>query len=380
MIRRSRHGRLNRVRDLRFRANPAFTLVDYESLPADQRAACRHLRDDPEFFGLLVAREGDPPTVKALQSGDALLFLALTAPKPIPSYFLRAHDDFERYLGRLLLDRVIEVEIDGKFRSGPAIAENAGELDEGSIADRALLYAAELAVEQPLTLAGRLYFFNRLPTSVADCTALPGTEAVRAYLGVSGGVSTESDVQLRESHSSDSRSAFMSWTNARSECRVAAPFKLYVCPYPADLPAIFRTCATTAGRHGAFAVKVAADAPTLNRPDKFVAYFNTRGELDACAEAMGPVLSGLRVHELPFSGQLQVSALRWGVDPPITASGATSSRSESWRVWVTRKLASALVLAVQSGYTAQAAAAFAKHRVSLEGIDVRSWAPDGVVF
>lgn len=362
----------------RFRASPHYELVAYNALSFSQQEELKHLLGDADFFGLLIPRSQNVVSVKTVSGGNAFLLLALREPTVIPEYFLRAYPDFVSHLHSLLLDKIVEVEYNGQFCSGPAFEETEHRYDPASVSDKALLYAARLPIYDPLILSGRLYFFNRLPTSVHSCYRLNNQAAVKQLLGVENDPSLDPSIQFREVTSNTDNKCFMSWSRVGISRSASAAFKLYICPYPDDLPFIFRRCVTIAGQHGAFSIKVACDRPTLNRPDKFVAYFASLREMRACIPDLTSALEGLPVHELPFSARLSTAALYWGRDPNETEQGPAWNSGESWRIFVTRKLAAALLLARQNGCDPHMAVAFSKHRASLEGIDVKSWAPAGV--
>jgi hypothetical protein len=65
------------------------------------------------------------------------------------------------------------------------------------------------------------------------------------------------------------------------------------------------------------------------------------------------------------------------MDPPAGAvgSGYASAAGESWRYWIARRLAGALVTARRNPGSAVEPADFALERIRLEGVDPRTWTP-----
>jgi hypothetical protein len=66
----------------------------------------------------------------------------------------------------------------------------------------------------------------------------------------------------------------------------------------------------------------------------------------------------------------------WGIDPPDAVQPLESMEQESWRVAVTASLARSLLIARHAHSASTERVRFALDRLSLEGIDVNTWAPD----
>jgi hypothetical protein len=71
---------LRNILDADFRANPAYDLVLFDRLPLEQREALKDLRNDPDFYGVLLPREGSGRAVKSVCRDTALLYLTLSRP------------------------------------------------------------------------------------------------------------------------------------------------------------------------------------------------------------------------------------------------------------------------------------------------------------
>jgi len=417
--------------ELPLRANPAFRLVLFDRLPAGQRRQLAGLARDPEHYGVLRPRRGTGLGLKAVDRETALLFLTLARPGPLPGYVRsRLGDDGAALvLARLVADGVLEIErAPGGFVSGAAAtplfaapAAAGGRLAELSRA--ALRHGQELArtlrEPEPLQLSLRLYGFNRLPVTPRWRRTLPEAAAVRRYLGIAAGGRWQPLLERywRElAHSGDE--PWLRWqpwrpadpgapspaaATARAAVGRGVPtYKLYVSPALEALPEAFGAVLDGLAAVGATGFKVGAAAGGLLRPDKIVAYFETFEHLAAAAGALTERLAGVAAQGVPFTSEIAAGGqLSWGVDPPPAAGfGLLGGDGRiSWRLWLTNRLARALIAAVAAASPApplpgagaagvagamDAAAGgtvepwrFAVERLRLEGIDTDSWTPGG---
>jgi hypothetical protein len=69
--------------------------------------------------------------------------------------------------------------------------------------------------------------------------------------------------------------------------------------------------------------------------------------------------------------------LSWGFDPPPDKGALAWRERESWRLWVTNRLAIALVSAKRRGAAGIEPWQFALERLRLENVDTDTWAPTG---
>jgi hypothetical protein len=82
---------------------------------------------------------------------------------------------------------------------------------------------------------------------------------------------------------------------------------------------------------------------------------------------------------VPFTAEIAGGGLlSWGVDPPpaVGLGPAAGEGRMSWRLWLTHRLARALIAAVAAA-EAMEPWRFAIERLRLEGIDTDSWTPGG---
>lgn len=159
----------------RFRANPGYDLLAREACTA---ADCIPLENPHQpLYGYLRPRpSASNLPCRQISPDTALLFLALQREGVVPEYFCsllgrRA----ERFLLRLVLDGVLEVEHSGQFVAGRAAKEyllgDEAHASRGRIAEisiDALKYADALGKLPVPELTRRLYDFGRRPVTAAQ--------------------------------------------------------------------------------------------------------------------------------------------------------------------------------------------------------------------
>ncbi len=373
----------------RHRLASAFELVVFDRLALEEQAALSELFTDPDLYGALRPRPGSGGTWKAVDRDLALLLLTLKDAGPVPFFALRPDlDAARRAIETLVLDGVLEVETEAGFVGGPSALDAlfprgeqqpSGRLARISI--EALSYGSALG-DLPLEeLAARLYGYHREPLTPERARELEGREAVRAFLGAAPG--TELAAQLESSWQlAEGDGAWIQW-----QSRAAAPsgrsrgtWKLYVSPTMAALPRAFAVVAERLAGGRARAFKVGSDAAGLARPDKLVAYFDSLEALEAASADLAPRLEGLPAQGVPFSAEIALDGLlSWGVDPPRDVRTLSWMGVESWRLWVVRRLAAALLTAREAGESA-APWRYALERMRLDGVDVDRWVPTAGLF
>lgn len=376
-----------------FRANPAFELVLFDRLDPRERETLAELRKDPDFYGILRPRPGETAVlalgIKSVDRETALLFLTLREPGPLPSYMqTMLGDGALRVVARLVADAILEIEEEGRFLSGaPALAlfrerrsgnGAGGRLAEISLA--ALRYAQDLAEDDPLSLSFRLYGYNRRPLTPAWKRLLPKGENVLAWLGIGSGGPRRSLLDRSwERTGGGSAEWWLSWRSRQDGdlSGSGATWKLYISPMPDALPGSFGDILEALAAAKAAQFKVGADALGILRADKIVSYFPSFERLAAAAEALEARLSGIPAQGVPFTSEIGGQGLlSWGVDPPREESAFGGG--ESWRLWLTHRLARALVSA-RSAQTSEPWQ-FALERVRLEGVDTDTWTPGAVLW
>jgi hypothetical protein len=391
-----------------FRCGGSFDLVVFDRLPAEEQAVLAELRLDPELYGVLKPHPGSGLTIKAVDRETALLLLTLREPGPLP-FFLReprpqgAAPPAETALAleQLVLDAVLEVEIGGAFVCGPAaataLAAAALEAEDApaahplaELAIAALRHGAAAEESDPDRLAHLLYGFHREPLSPLWAELLPDAEAVLTFLGAAQGSAERRRLEERWELGENERArGWIVFSPRRGEAPAGgagAGYKLYLSPRAEALPRAFAALVERlAPRPGGY-FKVGSDATGVLRPDKLVVYFDRLEELLAVARELEPALAALPAQGVPFSAPIDARGiLSWGADPPKRARLVAWQGPESWRLWLARRLAAAMIAAgaaSAAGGTSSEGAAwrFALERLRREGVDVERWTPTAALW
>lgn len=368
-----------------FRLSARHEVVLFDRLPATQRERLAPLRRDPEFFGVIMSREGMSPATMIAASRDvALLLFTLREAGPLPRYMTESGNaDIERTIEKLVLDGVLEVARDGgEFVSGPAALVAAQPDDAGGRIARlsrdSAVYAASLNALDRLDIEARLYRYNYVPVTPSWSGRIPTSGAVREFLGIDRGATAAVLNSRWEALPTDESDAWFQWI-ARDGSQLKASdrdvnYKLYVSPLLADLPAVFAAVVGVLADAGVTAFKVGGTARDVSRPDKIVAYFRTRERALECGALLCTALDGASVQGVPFSAELGADGLvSWGVDPADIPGRAAQS---SWRRWVCRRLAHYIDAATTGSSSDVEPWRFAFERLRLDGVNTTTWEPD----
>lgn len=386
----------NQANDLtsrRFRAGRAYELVVFDRLPVAEQAALGELYSDPDFYGVLKPVEASGLTVKVVGRDTALLWLTLREPGPLPFFVLRGNDPAgaARAMTDLVLDKVLEIEDGDRFVAGATAAElllggaggaPAHRLAELSLA--ALRYAETLGITDPDALSARLYAFHRQPVTAAWGRRLPEREAVLSFVGAAEGTPRRRHLdrnwRLAPAGEIPGWLAFSPRETGR-ERGSRKSYKLYVSPTIEELPAAFDAALGELGERGGGHFKVGENAAGLLRPDKLVLYFDELDDLLAAASRLEARLSGVTPHGVPFSAEIAAQGLlSWGMDPPKSERLLSWQEHGSWRVWVVRRLAAALIAAGAAEERTMPPWRFAVERMRREGVDVDRWTPSAAIW
>ena len=287
----------------------------------------------------------------------------------------------------LTLDGVLDVEEGGEWLTGPAAASVFGFTvphctgDQlGTLSLKALQYAQCLALE-PRATARRLYAFNRRPLPLA-------ADPVQATRSAGGG-SHPDTVSEPRSIPSGPRWASVDgdhvllrhwrfWRNAAA----AGPtngwmWKLYISPRWEWLSDRLADLFGVLAESDAFCVKMAKTLRGSLRADHTVAYFSRLSDVERATRRLEPLLAGTVSQGVPFTCALTANGmLSWGADPPARGStGRGGLPPESWRRWVTTRLAAALATASRLPHRNLEPWEYALLRLDATGVDVRTWSP-----
>lgn len=384
--------RTREILDRTFRASAGYELVLYDRLEPELREQLAEVARETGFYGVVRRRGTAGDGIKSVDRETALLLHTLREPGPLPGYVTAGlGEGTARDLAQLVADGVLEIEENGTFLGGPAALDLLGERESGrggadgrlaGLSRDALRHAQRLAEHgpaEPAHLALRLYGYNRRPLTPAWKRRLPGPVAVEELLGIAPGGTCRAllDRGWIRLPSAERPAHWLSW-GARAAERTGAgglTYKLYVSPAPEELGENFGDVLAAFGEVRAPQFKVGADAGGLLRPDKIVAYFPSFERLAEAADALSARLAGVPAHGVPFTSEIGgAGLLSWGIDPPV----AERAPGESWRFWLSRRLARALV----AGLAAEHAEPwrFALDRLGLEGIDTDSWTPGALLW
>ena len=350
----------------RFRATPRLALRRLDQLPEEQRTALRELQEDADFYGILIPLDG-VATLKSVARETAELFLSLATPAPL--------DVIDDDTIDLVLDGILEVEHDGEFVSGAhafPLFLATPETTE-TLSTEALRHAEELETNDVGALTTALYSYNRLPRTRAWVTRFPDRDAVLAHLGSSPLLARHWRLVPEEKSRGWISWAALDGVAAGSN---AVTWKLYVSPRTEHVREAFHALVRVLAEIPGAQMKIGCDAAGLLRPDKLVAYFATKRELDVAANALANELRGCPAHGVPFTAAVDDGGLlSWGADPPDSERALSWLDRESWRLWIVKSLASALAIGKRSPAPPIAPWQFAMERVRRNGVNVDTWTP-----
>lgn len=386
---------LNNILEATFRANPSYRLVLFDRLPPEEQKFLPGLELDPDFYGLLCSRERTDLGVKSVCRDTALLYLTMGTPGKLPAYVRGLFGDQSNHaIAELVLDGVLEINANGTFVSGPRAhrliysesspAEPRGFLASRSIA--ALKYAEALGLRDSQKLSARLYCYGRQPLSPHWTRRFPTRGAVSEFLGIDAKSATRSslDQNWLSIPSSEPDDAWLSWKSrsprqAQSASELA--YKLYVSPDVEFTRDAFQTTVKVMSEVRAPSFKVGGDVYGLLRPDKLVVYFWNFDELQRASSYLSDRLNGCPAQGVPFTAEIAGEGLlSWGMDPPRDRSTPDWNRSQSWRSWVTNRLAVSLLSATVAPLDGVKPWKFALDRLQLEGVDTGTWAPTQAIW
>ena len=376
----------------RFRAGRDFTVVPLRDVPERFRPRVGGAAAAGQV--VLLPRAPGPISAKVLGGGAARLIAELGRPGLLPGEIRCGRGPLDNAdVARLVLSGALEIEHDGGFRSGPAahpalFAPDADpapgtETDRNTpdggrlavLSRRALRHAERLGLRDVTELSYRLYGYGVVPRSPRWDRVLGGPDDTLAVIGATAGGPAAAALSGYEAMVNPSWVAWSLDTSVRPEL----PYKLYVSPLPGHVADAFPVIATVLAAHGVWSFKIGRGAAGLLRPDKIVAYLPDPAGLRAVGTALAAALPGCPAHGVPFTADAAGDGLlSWGMDPPVTERLLDWRPQESWRLWVTNRLASAIVHAQASPGVAGEnpdPVRFALDRLALDGVRPDTWSP-----
>ena len=385
-------AKIRPILDRTFRANPGYELVAFNRLSAEQQDLFANLRRDPDFFGILRPKAGQQLAVKSACRDTALLFFALQEQGALPPFVLSGEpEEANRAMAKLVLDAVFEIETGGRMVHGAeALDDIVAENDEplaletqlseiARLSRQALQYGQSLPFNDSGALSGRLYSYGRVPMSPAWKRKFPGEGAVRQCLGLDQGGENmrRLDACWQALPPDPDNDGWIAFQSRQAPLPATTAYKLYVSPHPDSLRPAFDAMVPVLAAARANAFKVGKDLAGMLRPDKFVAYFSSFEQVEQAAHEILAKLSGCPSQGVPFTAELGSPLVSWGIDPPSDKDAPVWLSRQSWRLWVTNRLAVALLAGKQNEASGLEPWKFAVERLRLEGVDTDTWTPVG---
>jgi hypothetical protein len=235
----------------------------------------------------------------------------------------------------------------------------------------ALRMAAQDAPDDPAALAQWLYRFGTVPRGPAIERDFGPDDEPMGALGLTiGGAARR---VLESAYEASTLQGWYSFARSAAPVQLAAACKLYVSPRPQSLPDAFVVIVQAFVQAEVRSFKVGRGIEGLLRPDKIMAYFDERAQLDLVVARLLNRLHGCPVQGVPFTADEGGDGLlSSGVDPPF---GGTAS---SWRAWITARLAAGLV--ARRDRAPAVAVARALSDLRSEGVDTVRWRAGAGLF
>ena len=246
------------------------------------------------------------------------------------------------------------------------------------ISHEAIDYAAALPITDARLLSSRLYRYNTTPCSDDLRAAFGGNAQVAGMLGLNG-----SSAQLqRLAGSGYERVDHIHWHAWTRRTFIDAGtfnslrYKLYVSPNPRAIVHVFEQTLKVAVELQVPSFKIGKSIGNLLRPDKLILYTDSASALDIVTTELKGVLAPHPAQGVPFTKCLDATGmLSAGADPPRSLDPSDPAQAESWRAWITHRLALAILQARAVSSDPSMHRELVLTRLSLEGIDTREWTP-----
>lgn len=373
------------ISSLRVRSNQNYCFKSFANLQDCEQDILRSLSASGDYAGILVSEQCDGLTAKAVSLNTFELFRSLSRPRRISELLESLEENIRNeLLAALVLDGVLEV-LDGKKRIDRGclydliVADDSNLIGEDTLSRLsfdAIRHCYTLSISNPIDMAWKLYFYNRMPATPKCVSQLPHAESVLRLLNeASGDLYSRISAKYQCLSRQAKHLGWILWVSRQKPQQESTDelFKLYISPSPENIGHAFCKAAQLLLEYDATAFKIGPNAYGLLRPDKFVIYFDRLEVLREFAERISARVGDLRVHGVPFAAQLDSSGLiSWGVDPRRTGHLSWHS-DDSWRIWVCNRLASALDEAKRSGMPCNLAERYSLVKLWLLGVDTRTW-------
>ena len=232
-----------------------------------------------------------------------------------------------------------------------------------------LRMAAAVSPAETAAVARWLYRFGTLPRGPAIERDFGSDDEPMAVLGLNKGGRTR--LILEAAYDAATIQGWYSFTEPNGLDQLPRACKLYVSPRPEALTDAFPIIAEQFVRSKVRSFKVGRGIEGLLRPDKIIAYFESRTHLDEVTAALDVSLQGCPAQGTPFTAEAAGQGLlSWGIDPPV------GTEAPSWRAWITRQLAASLTAPHASPAVDPVTAALTD--IASVGVDPDHWIPSDV--
>jgi hypothetical protein len=353
----------------------------WADLSASDKTAIQRMTGRQSVPALIMPQPGRG-TIKAIDGNAASLLNSLTLSAEVCNS--QRIEDLSSDVKSLILDDILEVETSHGFVSGPAAAPFLSAMPSTSertdpisrISRDALQYAASLPVDDARALSSRLYRYNSVPCSSELQSAFGNNSQIAGMLGLTGSsslircLSDAGYERVNHVH-------WHAWTRRRflePESLNSLRYKLYISPAPHVLFEVVERAMEIAVRLQIPSLKIGKSIANLLRPDKFIFYTDSIEALDLLAQELQPEIDEFPAQGVPFTQSLYTTGIiSAGSDPPRSLCNSGWAQAESWRAWITDRLALALMQARDHTASRAAQCEFALSKLSVEGIDTRDW-------
>ena len=239
-----------------------------------------------------------------------------------------------------------------------------------TLSHRAIALAALLPTDDQTYLARWLYRYGTVPRGTVLERDFGAGDDVLAVLGLTPGGGTRT--LLDRHYETTTYPGWIGFALATAPLSAASTCKLYVSPRPEALADAFPIIATVFDTMAVRAFKIGRGLDGLLRPDKIVAHFDSAEHLQAVADQLGAALPGCPAQGVPFTTEFGPDGLlSWGIDPPLGAEAV------SWRSWVTKRLATALLNVAPDGSDRLGAVL---NQMAQSGVNPSNWTIESRAF
>jgi hypothetical protein len=361
------------------RINSGYELKEINKLDEAYRKSLSAVVDVSDYEACLLPK--DPSNGLTIKLVDHHTFSFLQN--------LNEQNDLEhKSVKHFILDRILEIETEKGFITGPEAIGLLGQYDQNTnnlalsyidkISREAIDYGLQLKIDDALSLSARLYFYNRrpYPPFIAKEHA-SNTNSGLDFLGIEDAVK-----QLNHRCNWKTQKlpdeydvVWKSWKKSGEKSGGIEKYKLYISCLYEEIPILIDGIVKTLSDGDCYQFKLGRRIIDLMRPDYFIVYFKSFEGMRKTANTLMPLLDGTTPHGVPFTCPLnEAGTLSWGIDPPKGGKVSGWMTDDlSWRIWITNRLATSILNAKQSLNDNAAIKNFALQRLEMDGINIQQW-------